>query len=101
MSGNRMIIYYIGPVVFRYLKVHPMNARGRSDRIGVERKISPLGCLNNTVKSEIKAAPDYKPLSIIGRTKLPNLYNISRSLLQAASPQWEKSADFCSYLSKN
>ena len=34
-----------------------------------------------TVKSEIKAAPNYKPLPIIGRTKLPNLYNISRSLL--------------------
>ena len=33
-----------------------------------------------TVKSEIKAAPNYKPLPIIGRTKLPNLYNISRSL---------------------
>ena len=54
----------------------------------------------HTVNSQIKAAPDYKPLPIIGRTKLPNLYNISRSLLQAASPQWEKSADFCSYLSK-
>ena len=39
----------------------------------------------NTVKSEIKAALDYKPLPIIGRTKLPNLYNISRSLLSAAS----------------
>ena len=35
----------------------------------------------HTVKSEIKAALVYKPLPIIGRTKLPNLYNISRSLL--------------------
>ena len=38
-----------------------------------------------TVKSEIKDAPNYKPPPIIGRTKLPNLYNISRPLLEAAS----------------
>ena len=38
-----------------------------------------------TEKYEIKAAPNYKPLPIIGRTKLPNQYNISRSHLQAAA----------------
>ena len=37
--------------------------------------------LLTTVNSQIKAAPDYKPLPIVGRTKLPNLYNICRSRL--------------------
>ena len=34
---------HIGPAVLRYFKVRQMNARGRSNRIGVERKILPLG----------------------------------------------------------
>ena len=42
---------------------------------------NPVPQVRHTVKSEIKAAPNYKPLPIIDRTKLPNLYNISRSLL--------------------
>ena len=33
----------IGPAVFRYFKVHEMNARGRSNRFGVEHKIFRLG----------------------------------------------------------
>ena len=37
-----------------------------------------------TVKSEIKDAPNYKPPPITSRTKLPNIYNISRPRIQAA-----------------
>ena len=47
-----------------------------------------FGCIKAQCASNIKyrkirnkSRSEYKPLPIIGRTKLPNLYNISRSLL--------------------
>ena len=47
--------------------------------------LSSIIIVYRKIRNTVKAAPNYKPLPIIGRTKLPNLASIYINLLQCTS----------------